>query len=247
MADATDGDPDEELATAVDELADVLRELRGELRPGRRGPFGLPAPPSPGELLRFTDEHAIPFAIAVLEANIRTLELIQGTIRLASSGKAAGEEASQAGKRAASLGRSTLRRLDDVLSDLEAAANDGALPRQEAAREVLEEARALRAEVDDALATRVDDGESMADEEWPSGDGSVIDVHDDERANGDDRTDVDVEGELRSIKQELGKLDEPRDADGTAADETGPADAENDGENESNGAENGAEDGADGT
>lgn len=218
MSDATDGGTDEELAADVDELADVLRELRGELAPRRRGPFGLPAPPSPGELLRFADERAIPFAIAVLEANIRALELLQGAIRLAESGRQAGEEARRARGRAASLGRASLERLDAVLSDLESAASEGALPNQPEARDVLQEARRLRDEVDDALAARVDDERASTDGSTADGgastdDPTVIDVDGPAAGEGGSPDDgrsspaVDVEGELRSIKEELGKLD----------------------------------------
>lgn len=227
MSDATDGRTDEELAADVGELADALRELREELRPRRRGPFGLPAPPSPGELLRFADERAIPFAIAVLEANIRALELLQGAIRLAQSGKAAGERASRTQDRAASLGRTTLERLDGVLSDLEDAANDGNLPGRADAREVLTEARRLRDEIDDALAERIEDGESPS-EESDTNDPTEIDVdgpgRTDLRDDEHDGPEVDVEGELRSIKEELGKMDDEAapdgidDGDGSAGD-----------------------------
>ena len=231
MSDATDGGPDEDLAADVGELADALRELREELRPRRRGPFGLPAPPSPGELLRFADERAIPFAIAVLEANIRALELLRGAIRLADSGRQAGEEARQAGGRAASLGRASLERLDEVLSDLEAAASEGSLPNQPEARDVLQEARRLRDQVDEALAARVDDDAASdgqeADGEAASGDSTVIDVDGPATGDGEQSTpEVDVEGELRSIKEELGKLDpeaEPGD------DDTGDDGSANDG------------------
>lgn len=218
MSDSTD----EELATDVEQLADVLSELREQLRP-RRGPLGLPAPPTPGELLRFTDEQAIPFAIAVLEANVRALELLQGAIRLVQSGREADAEARRARDRAASLSRRSLERLEGVLSDLEENLSDGELPRQAEAREVLSEARRLRDEVEEALAERADgppDGPSGAGSEPGEFGGTG---HDDgptfDGAGDGEQVDVDVEGELRTIKEELGKIDESTAQDGASDDD----------------------------
>lgn len=213
---------DDELAADVEELVDALEQVREELRP-RRGPFGLPAPPSPGELLRFTDRQVIPFAIAVLEANVRALELLQGAIRLVDSGRAAGEEARRTRERAASLSRRSLERLDGVLADLEASASDRSFERRGPGQEILSEARRLRQEVEDALAERADEESSDEPPEvrgWddqtddgPTGDGPtdggpIDDEPTDDEPIEDARPDVDVEGELRTIKEELGKLDE---------------------------------------
>ena len=63
------------------ELETQVEELRREIGPPR-GPLGLPRPPSPGELLRFADEHAIPTTIAILEANVRALEALREAIGL---------------------------------------------------------------------------------------------------------------------------------------------------------------------
>lgn len=216
-------DPDDEdLAELADELSDVLRELRDELRDARRERdeqsdglgIDLPSPPSPGELLKFTDERLIPAAVAVLEANIRALELLQGAIRLARPDRA-GENAAAARAHAESLSRSTLERLDGVLADLQEAAADGTLPPNAQARDVITEARRLREEIDAALAPATDEPGADADghpDEADSGESSG--EPDEERRRdpfGLDDTpevDVDVEGELRSIKAELGKIEE---------------------------------------
>lgn len=205
---------DEELAALADELADVLRELRDELRANRRQrgrrsdgiQIDLPSPPSPGELLTFTDEQLIPAAIAILEANIRALELLQGAIRLARPDRA-GEHASSVRSGAESLSRSTLERLDDVLVDLQETA-EGGLPPDSEARDVVTEARRLRDEIDAALAERTDEqGPDSGDDE----------AGQDEENEGErdpfgfeepPEVDVDVEGELESIRAELGKVED---------------------------------------
>ena len=220
---------DEELAELADELADVLRELRDELRANRRQreqsgglDIDLPSPPSPGELLTFTDEQLIPAAIAILEANIRALELLQGTIRLARPGRA-GEHASSVRSGAESLSRSTLERLDDVLVDLQDAAVEDGLPPDSEARDVVTEARRLRDEIDDALAERTDEPEGEDEEER---DGETSEDEEDEQSQDPfgfeepPEVDVDVEGELESIKAELGKVEEDEPGVGESVEET---------------------------
>lgn len=239
---------DAEIADTADELATVLEALRDELRDSRRrGPFGLPAPPTPGELLRFTDDYAIPFAIAVLEANIRALRLLQGAIRLVDAGDRAREDVKSTRDRAISFSQSTLSRLDDVLSKLEESAaeegNDETFPRNPEARSILSEARALRRELTDALGESTRAGESTAstagDEPSDAADDgpTTIPIRDGSRSDSDDgetdsrpadqsepsavdgnteesttEVNVDVEGELQSIKEQLGKVDtEPSD------------------------------------
>lgn len=227
-------DPDDEdLAELADELSDVLRELRDELRHSRRqrdgqsGGLGidLPSPPSPGELLKFTDERLIPAAVAVLEANIRALELLQGAIRLARPDRA-GENAAAARAHAESLSRSTLERLDDVLADLQEAAADGTLPPNAQARDVITEARRLREEIDAALAPGGDD--AAADADGAEDDAGETPGESDDRRDRDPfglddppEVDVDVEGELRSIKAELGKIEEPEEEDDESAGDDG--------------------------
>lgn len=159
-------DPDE-VAT---ELAETLRELQGELGTRRRPP----RPPTPGELLRFTDEYAIPALVAGLEATIRTLELLQGAIRLVERRPTDRERPDLGG-----TGRATLDRLDGLLSDLGDAIEGEASDPE--ARRLLAEARALREELDAALEP------STAEES----DGGPTEVP------------VDVEGELQSIKETL--------------------------------------------
>ena len=48
----------------IAELETRIEELSAELREPPRGPLGLPRPPTPGELLAFGDDHAIPTTIS---------------------------------------------------------------------------------------------------------------------------------------------------------------------------------------
>jgi hypothetical protein len=210
-----------DLVTLADELSTTLDELRDELAGTRRrpprGPLGLPRPPTPRELLEFTDEFAIPAAIAGLEATIRTLELLQGAIRLTRAGSEAGERGREVRTRAEDASRRTVDRLDDVLVDLQDAL--AGRPENEEARTLLDDARALRREIDDRLADSRDrrvggsperderrsterrrsgDGPRSADERRPTGWAAGA-----EREAGDDGVAIDVDAELDSIREEI--------------------------------------------
>lgn len=173
-----------DLADLSEELSVTLRDLRDELR-APRGPFGLPRPPTPREVLRFTESYAIPTAVAVLEANIRALELLAAAIRAVEGGAS---DADRARSRAESVSRATLERLDDALASLQDALEGR--PENAEARRLLDEARELRAEIDDH-------------------DGTTRDVHE---------VPVDVESELDSIKRDLGESDGGSEGDGTEDD-----------------------------
>lgn len=175
-----DAQRDTDLESLVAELTTTLRELQSEAREREsRGPV---RPPTPRELLRFTDEVGIPAAILVLEANIRALELLRRTIRLAGGRPPRGSADSGAtatGERVEELGRATLERVDGALADLQAAIEGR--PEDGEARDLLRDARELRAEIDARL------------EEAPDGDGGG--------------TEVDVEAELDSIRDEVDRED----------------------------------------
>lgn len=217
---STGGEPALEDLSA--ELSSTLRDLRRELGPDR-GPFGLPRPPSPREVLRFTESYAIPTAIAVLEANIRALEMLAAAIR-AVEGSATGAE--RARDRAESVSRASLDRLDDALGDIQNAIEGR--PDNDAARRLLEDARTLRDEIDERLRSapgtrgtgssggrgggggggggrgggrgRGDSGGSDTDGDAEAGEGQ--DVHE---------VPVDVEGELESLRRDV-DADEEGDA-----------------------------------
>lgn len=179
--------PREELADRVGELERTLEELRDELGP-RRGPLGVPRPPSPREVLRFTGEYAIPAAIAVMEANIRTLELLQRVIRATDrSGDAAGVR-----ERTADLSRETLARLDGALAELGSAIEDADLPQDEEARALLSEAR----ELNDEIRERIGRPRGAGDAPGTAADDGGL-------AESDPGVDIDVEDELEQIRDEI--------------------------------------------
>jgi len=149
---------DEDLTALVDELSVTLDSLKdavradardGPVAPRRpRSPPG-PTPPSPRELLRFTEQYTIPTLIALLESGVRSLELLRATLRLLDGRRI--EEASPATRdRVESVGRTTLDRVDGVLSDL-ASAVEGGEPSDPDARDLLRDARSLREEIDRRL------------------------------------------------------------------------------------------------
>lgn len=174
---------DADVARLAGDLARSLRDLRRAVEPDPR----RPRPPTPRELLRFTDQVAIPAAILVLETNVRALELLQRTIRLADGRAPTAEgDGKVVRERAADLSRTTLARLDDALADLQTAV-DGRPPDDEA-RRLLAEARALREEVDHRL-SESERGPGTAPESGTVG--------------PDEAVPVDVEAELRSIKDEV--------------------------------------------
>lgn len=206
-------DRERELATTVEELAETLEDLRAELRDPPRGPLGLPRPPTPGEFLRFTERYTIPALISLLEASIRTLELLAAAIRVADGRPLDGEravrrEATAAGTdRIAAASRRTLSALDDALAELQSAAARGE-PESPELQRLLSEARQLRDEVDDRLAEAttaeppspagpdpVDIEVTGGDEAGPTDDG--------DRTPDDEGADVDVDRELESIKREF--------------------------------------------
>lgn len=234
MTDDPESDP-EELAERVAELEGTLRELRREVErppPPPRGLFGLPRPPTPGELLRFADRHAIPTAIAVLEANIRALKLLQGAIQLADSGRVAAEEGSEVRDRAERASRASLDRLDSALTDLQRELERDDLPPNDEARSIIEEARALRDDVRERLAAS--EPPAASDHGTESDSNSAEPDRADARDNGDDSPpdeptepdpapQVDVDAELRAIKRDLGALE---DGSGDDADERADSDAD---------------------
>lgn len=185
---------DRDLDALATELSDVLRELRAELRRPQRGSPGVLRPPTPRELLGFTERALIPAAIAVLEANIRALELLASTIR-----RVEDSTDPEARARTATATRPTLDRLDAVLEDLQdALAGD---PRSPETRRLLDEARDLRAEIDDRLRGTADRSARRDPEPARSGTAG----HGTERRGTEDEYEipVDVEDELESIKRDL--------------------------------------------
>jgi len=170
---------DDDVTTLLTELVTTLQDLETEVEPTTEN--GRPRPPTPGELLRFTSDVTIPAAILVLKTNIEALKLLRRALRIAEGRPTGSSGGHNVRARASELSRTTLSRLDDALSDLQGAV-EGRPPDDEA-RELLAEARELRA----SLAEQLADGEAMVDGETAE----------------PTEVPVDVDAELRSIKDDI--------------------------------------------
>lgn len=164
MSDAG-GEPDvtELLADLTQELRRIQREVEPERRSLRR------------DLARFTSEVAIPALILVLKTNIQILELLRRTIRIAEGRELDHGQGGEMRERAERLGQATLSQLDTLLVELQSAVEGR--PNDERARQLIDEARSLRQEIQDEFETDLDpETESV---------------------------NIDVEAELRALKNDI--------------------------------------------
>ena len=150
---------DDDLEERLDELEDVLSELRADLRETERDRRGPPRPPRLSELVRFTEQYTIPTLIALLETTIKSLELLQGTLRLADPGRSVAEGAEGAGDRLADVRDGATAGLSRSLSELRTALSEADLPEEAASRSIIADARDLTAEIE----SRIDEGRREAD------------------------------------------------------------------------------------
>ena len=260
-----DRDRDEELPELLDDLETTLADLRSELRrepaPDRRGEApsrtrrdragrrsDLPRPPSVSDLLGFTEQYTLPTLIATLEAAIRALELLQGTLRLVNPDRSAVEpadrggdsSASRLGSGAAGVGRGAVSGVERALSELETALAASDAPNDRASDELLGEVRDLSAEVrarldaardagaagqrDAERAPRRDPPESTRDADGVAIEVTGSDDGDDPEPGNDrgeeDRPEVDVEAELESIRHEVRGTD-GADSEGEESEDAG--------------------------
>lgn len=210
------GPPDEaELADRVAALEEALRALQEDRRDeASRARGELLRPPTPGEVIRFADEAAIPLMITLLEANIRLLETIQRTIRLAGAERAGRSSEGAVGERALNIGEDTIRQLDGALSELQRVLEG--TPQHDAAADVLEEAAELRAELDRYVR---DARRSVEEAEEPDGGRSIpIESGESEERDDEEEPAIDVDAELESIKRDFEERDgDQEDADGSDA------------------------------
>ena len=266
-------DRDEDLPELLDDLEATLAELRVELRdetrgrrepPARRSQRGrtgrdsdLPRPPSVSELLGFTEQYTLPTLISTLEATIRALELLRGTLRVIDPDRSTFEDAghtrgastaSRLGSGAAGVGREAVSGVERALSELEAALAESDVPDDRASSELLGEVRDLSAEVRDRLdaaqgaadrdgrrrgdqadrpAGTASDTRSSGVEIEVTGGGTDPETDEDGRAR-EDRPEVDVEAELESIRHEVRGGDGADAADGSETGDQSAAAAEPD-------------------
>ena len=209
---------DDELADRLDELEETLSALRTELRSdSARRP---PRPPSLGELLRFTEQYTIPTLIAMLEATIKSLELLRRTMRLADPKRAVREETSGARTELDRLGSQASGELARGLSELRTALSEANLPENPESRRLVEDARSLTREIEDRIReaegdvrasrdrTKRDQSTQSANEtdrsRTPDSDGGVfIDVTDDAGDADETANSTETEGNGRSNDEQL--------------------------------------------
>jgi hypothetical protein len=150
---------DDELEERLDELEDVLTELRHDLRESDRDRRGPPRPPRLSELVRFTEQYTIPTVIALLETAIKSLELLQGTLRLADPGRSVADDAGAASDRLADVRDGASAGLARSLAELRTALTEADLPEEAASRSIIADARDLTAEIE----SRIEEGRREAD------------------------------------------------------------------------------------
>lgn len=208
-------DENEELLDRIERLERRMDALVRDHRSSRsRSRF--PQPPSIGELVRFTDDYVLPAGIAFLETNRRFLELIQGSIKLIRQERRTHATTSSAPGQPVDLGRRALVRLDEAIEEAQTVLQNGRLPRNEEARSIMQDARAIRAEIERRL-------EELEAGDQPSGDDDPEMESPD--TPGEATTAIDVDSELESIKSEMAD-DDPTNGDGDKNHSDGTADTE---------------------
>jgi hypothetical protein len=219
--DDRDVDESEELGVLLAELEQTLAELRsaveddvrdgnGEKRERRGDVTPSRRPPTPGDILRFTEQYTIPTLVALLEATVQALELLRAVLRLAGP-QPTEDRLRDSLESPDSPDVATLR---DALADLRAALTGADLPEESTAASVLADARSLTAEIDDRLASAGDERADTTETEDRSRSttderGVAIDVREEDGTTESTADGVDVDAELESIKESLDEDDRP--------------------------------------
>ena len=137
------------------------------------------------DLARFTSEVAIPALILVLKTNIQMLELLRRAIRIAEGREQDHPRSGEMRQRAERLGQATLSQLDTLLVELQSAVEGR--PNDERARQLIDEARSLQQEIQEEFDT--------------------------ERDGETEGVNIDVDAELRALKDDVDRYSEDDDAD----------------------------------
>jgi hypothetical protein len=200
-------DDNEDLEVVLADLERTLSELRSALREDVRR---RRRPPTPTEFLRFTEEYTIPTVVSLLEATVRSLELLRTTLRA----RDAGGRTPDRRRPATSSGSVDVVSLRDALTELQATLRATDLPADAATREILTDAERLSGEIDDRLAAigerrsgdagRTEPGRARRDRSTRASDDEPRGVAIEVREEGTEGSEeVDVEAELASIKESV--------------------------------------------
>ena len=189
------------------------------------------------QLSEFTSEVAIPGLILLLETNIRALKLLRRAIRLADGRDPRESRSDTAGTalrdRAEQLGNATLSRLDETLAELQSSLEDRG---DDDVRATVAEARELQQEVRQRIDDASPDGQpsASAGESAPETESDLPDA--------DDHVTIDVESELRTLKDDV---EDGPDGSGAANGGGSDAGADDDGDSGPDGDRDSGADGAD--
>lgn len=190
-------DPGDDLPAVLGDLSATLDDLQAEVRSGRSGVRGL---------LRFTEQYTIPAIIAILQANVRLLEMLAGAIRLADGRLADAEVPGSGPRRGERAATSALDAVDRTLSDLSDAMSG--TPTDPEARRLLERARDLRDEAE----RRVE--ERTGRETGPAATSTGSDERPPRTGRDSGAVEIDVDDELDQVRREV---EEERGDDGATA------------------------------
>ncbi|ELZ14224.1 hypothetical protein C479_00802 [Halovivax asiaticus JCM 14624] len=206
---------------ALEDLADAIRDLSDAIDDRPRG--RSVRPPSMSDLLRVTDELAIPTLITLLEAQIRALKAMQRGSRLVRRGNQA------EGRIRSSIRKGRTRRPDtDGMVDQLGTTIDAIQARlgdtDEETQALLDRTRSIYEEIDRTIAPQTDDSSSRDDGyriEIDDGDGDTTGSAEGiggRPSTGSTRSaadHVDVDAELRTLKDQYGTGAEPDPRAGT--------------------------------
>lgn len=156
MSRGVDEHSDDDLDVLLEDLEATLDALEGELREEHRRRW---RPPTPGELLRFTEQYTIPTLIAILEATIQSLRLFRRLLQVADpQGGRLADDVKDAGSRFTPDRFTPQGTREDVtqgvttaLSELRTALRETDLPQDPEAQSIVREARDLSEEIERRL------------------------------------------------------------------------------------------------
>lgn len=120
----------------------------------------LPRPPRLSELVRFTEQYTIPTVIALLETTIKSLKLVQGTLRLLDPEGTVRSDTEATAGRLADVRDGATDGLARSLSELRTALAEADLPEETASRSIIEDARELTADIE----SRIEESRRRADD-----------------------------------------------------------------------------------
>jgi hypothetical protein len=237
-----DSDDEREIAARLEELDRTISELRESLddeaensdSPAQRPTAERPTddtrsfnPPSVGDVLQFTEEYTIPTAIAVLEATIDSLKLLQGLLRVANPSqktfaRETNERSNPVGDQVARASREAISGLERTMDDLQRALANDELPPEEVPAELLREVRQLSEEIQTEVQTpqhskreptqevpdtsRSNDAIEI-DVTSPDDDSESRSASESESESVDSSVNVDIDSELDSIKDSVEQYD----------------------------------------